>query len=49
MGHASEKTTRIYLDSLESSVIDRANRDIIEALNEKNLKFEEDKDCGLSD
>lgn len=29
MGHDSEKTTRIYLASLDSSVVDKANRDII--------------------
>ena len=32
MGHASEKTTQIYLASLESSVIDQANRSIIASL-----------------
>ena len=31
-GHASEKTTQIYLASLESSVIDQANRSIIASL-----------------
>lgn len=34
MGHASEKTTQIYLASLENTVIDRANRRILEALNQ---------------
>lgn len=34
MGHTSEKTTQIYLASLENSVIDRANRRILEALNQ---------------
>lgn len=34
MGHTSEKTTQIYLASLENSVIDRANRLILQALNE---------------
>lgn len=29
MGHGSEKTTRIYLKSLDKSVIDRANRQIL--------------------
>ncbi len=33
MGHTSEKTTQIYLASLESSVIDQANRKILELLN----------------
>lgn len=33
MGHTSERTTRIYLSSLESSVIDCANRKILSALN----------------
>ena len=32
MGHASEKTTQIYLASLESSVVDQANRSIIASL-----------------
>lgn len=32
MGHASEKTTRIYLASLENSMIDQANQGIIAAL-----------------
>lgn len=34
MGHTSEKTTQIYLESLDSSVIDRANRRIVQALNQ---------------
>lgn len=34
MGHASEKTTQIYLAALENSVIDTANRTILAALNE---------------
>ena len=29
MGHTSEKTTRIYLDSLDTNVIDEANRMIL--------------------
>ena len=29
MGHTSERTTQIYLASLENSVIDRANQNII--------------------
>ncbi|CCZ82077.1 site-specific integrase [Odoribacter laneus] len=33
MGHTSEKTTQIYLASLENSVIDKANRGILGALN----------------
>ena len=33
MGHTSEKTTQIYLASLENSVIDQANRGILEKLN----------------
>lgn len=32
MGHDCERTTQIYLSSLESSVIDRANRLVIKAL-----------------
>ncbi len=33
MGHTSEKTTQIYLASLENSVIDQANQDILASLN----------------
>lgn len=32
MGHGSELTTRIYLDSLDSSIVDRANRLVINSL-----------------
>ena len=32
MGHSSERTTQIYLDSLEDSLVDKANRGILEAL-----------------
>ena len=32
MGHDSEKTTRIYLASLDTSAVDRANKQIINAL-----------------
>ena len=32
MGHNSEKTTLIYLASLENSVIDKANRRVIESV-----------------
>ena len=32
MGHTTEKTTQIYLASLESSVIDQANQNILSAL-----------------
>ena len=32
MGHSSEKTTRIYLASLENSVIDKANRLLLASL-----------------
>lgn len=32
MGHDSEKTTRIYLASLDTSAVDKANRQIINAL-----------------
>lgn len=35
MGHTSEKTTQIYLASLENTVIDRANRGLLSALNER--------------
>jgi hypothetical protein len=32
MGHTSEQTTRIYLAALDNSVIDEANKEIIEGL-----------------
>lgn len=32
MGHDSEKTTQIYLASLETSVVDKANKMILEML-----------------
>lgn len=32
MGHRSEKTTRIYLDSLDDGAIDRANRKVLKRL-----------------
>jgi integrase len=32
LGHESERTTRIYLASLDSSVIDNANKMIIQAI-----------------
>ena len=32
MGHTNEKTTRIYLDSIASDIIDQANHSIIEAI-----------------
>lgn len=35
MGHNSENTTRIYLASLDTSEIDKANKDIIEALEKR--------------
>ena len=34
MGHTSEKTTQIYLASIENSVIDEANKKIVDALNQ---------------
>lgn len=33
MGHDSEKTTIIYLQTLDSSSVDKANRDIIRMMN----------------
>ncbi|GKI22800.1 hypothetical protein CE91St19_22020 [Odoribacter laneus] len=33
MGHTSERTTQIYLASLENSVIDEANKGILGRLN----------------
>ena len=38
MGHDSEKTTRIYLKSLDVSSIDRMNADIIRAISEEQQK-----------
>lgn len=38
MGHSSEKTTQIYLASLENSVIDQANRGILAVLNNECSK-----------
>ena len=32
MGHTSEKTTQIYLASLDNSIIDEANKFIISSL-----------------
>ncbi len=32
MGHTSERTTRIYLDGIEDSIIDRANKKILKGL-----------------
>ena len=32
MGHDSEKTTHIYLASLDTSAVDKANKQILEAL-----------------
>jgi len=32
MGHASERTTQIYLSRLENSVVDSANRRIVGSL-----------------
>jgi integrase len=32
MGHDSERTTRIYLSSLEASLVDKANRIILNSL-----------------
>ncbi len=33
MGHTSERTTQIYLDSMDTSIIDEANRGLLEGLN----------------
>ena len=33
MGHTSERTTRIYLASLDNSLVDRANREVWERIN----------------
>lgn len=32
LGHASEKTTQVYLSGLENSVIDAVNKEIVENL-----------------
>ncbi len=37
MGHSSERTTQIYLASLDNSVIDKANSDILSPLNNFRL------------
>lgn len=39
MGHASERTTQIYLASLETTIIDRANRGIITSLQSRIQKY----------
>ena len=36
MGHTSERTTRIYLDTLDNSLVDQANRQIWEQIDEKD-------------
>ncbi|CDB99012.1 site-specific recombinase XerD [Bacteroides sp. CAG:443] len=36
MGHTSEKTTLIYLSSIDTSVIDRANAELVASLNRKS-------------
>lgn len=38
MGHASERTTQIYLTSLENSVVDNANRGILEVVNNMSTR-----------
>ncbi len=38
MGHDSEKTTVIYLQSLDTAAVDRANSDIIRLLNRKDVQ-----------
>lgn len=35
MGHDSEATTHIYLSSLDTEVVDKANRKVISALEDK--------------
>lgn len=34
MGHSSERTTLIYLDSLDNAIIDNANEKILKGLND---------------
>ena len=41
MGHTSERTTRIYIASLDENVIDRFNRDILAPLNKASKIFPE--------
>lgn len=36
MGHTSERTTQIYLDTLDNSLVDQANRQIWEQIDEKD-------------
>ena len=38
LGHDSEATTRIYLASLDTAVVDQANRMVINSLSEECLK-----------
>lgn len=37
MGHSSERTTQIYIDSLDNSLIDNANNQILSYFNNKSL------------
>lgn len=37
MGHSSEKTTQIYLDSLSEEIIDNANAEIVASLDKKKV------------
>ena len=36
MGHNSEKTTQIYLKSVDAAIIDKSNARLIAAVNKKN-------------
>lgn len=38
MGHQSYKTTQVYLDTIDTSTINEANRSIIRKINENNLE-----------
>lgn len=43
MGHTSERTTRIYLASLDNSLVDRANREVWERVNNAESQNKERK------
>ena len=45
LGHDSEKTTLIYLSTLDTSAVDNANSEILAALEEWQIKGATDKKC----
>ena len=44
-GHDSEKTTLIYLSTVDTSAVDNANSEILAALGEWQIKDATDKKC----